>query len=137
MKFLKGNYALAVAIGAIAGALSRFYITELAKTLLGKDLDFYGTFLINISGCLVIAYILTLASENIRIISPELRLITTTGFCGAYTTFSTYGLESRAFLDKGDGIMLAIYFLGSAILGMIGIQIGVLLARASARKAES
>ncbi|MEI6426975.1 MAG: fluoride efflux transporter CrcB [Pseudanabaena sp. ELA607] len=137
MNLLKGNYALAVAIGAIAGALSRFYTTELAKTLLGKDLGFYGTFFINVSGCLIIAYVLTLASENIRIISPELRLMTTTGFCGAYTTFSTYGLESRAFLDKGDGTMLAVYFLGSAILGMIGVQIGVLLARASARKATS
>ena len=137
MDFLKGRYALAVAIGAIFGALSRFYITELAKAVFGKDFGFYGTFFINVSGCLLIAYILTLATENLRIISPELRLMTTTGFCGAYTTFSTYGLESRAFLDKGDITTLSIYFVGSAIVGMIGIQLGVLLARATAQKSES
>ena len=137
MNFLKGRYALAVAIGAIFGALSRFYVTELAKVVFGKDFGFYGTFLINVSGCVLIAYILTLATENLRIISPELRLMTTTGFCGAYTTFSTYGLESKAFLDKGDITTLSIYFVGSAIIGMIGIQIGVLLARASAQKSES
>ena len=137
MNFLKGRYALAVAIGAIFGALSRFYVTELAKVVFGKDFGFYGTFLINVSGCVLIAYILTLATENLRIISPELRLMTTTGFCGAYTTFSTYGLESKAFLDKGDITTLSIYFVGSAIVGMIGIQLGVLLARASAQKAES
>ena len=137
MNFLKGRYALAVAIGAIFGALSRFYVTELAKVVFGKDFGFYGTFLINVSGCVLIAYILTLATENLRIISPELRLMTTTGFCGAYTTFSTYGLESRAFLDKGDITTLSIYFVGSAIIGMIGIQIGVLLARANTQKSES
>lgn len=137
MNFLKGRYALAVAIGAIFGALSRFYVTELAKVVFGKDFGFYGTFLINVSGCVLIAYILTLVTENLRIISPELRLMTTTGFCGAYTTFSTYGLESKAFLDKGDITTLSIYFVGSAIAGMIGIQIGVLLARATAQKSES
>jgi len=137
MDFLKGRYALAVAIGAIFGALSRFYVTEGAKAIFGKDFGFYGTFFINVSGCLLIAYILTLATENLRIISPELRLMTTTGFCGAYTTFSTYGLESRSFLDKGDITTLSIYFIGSAIIGMIGIQIGVLLARATAQKSES
>ena len=137
MDFLKGRYALAIAIGAIFGALSRFYVTEGAKAIFGKDFGFYGTFFINVSGCLLIAYILTLAIENLRIISPEFRLMTTTGFCGAYTTFSTYGLESRAFLDKGDITTLSIYFIGSAIVGMIGIQLGVLLARASAQKAES
>ena len=68
MNFLKGRYALAVAIGAIFGALSRFYVTELAKVVFGKDFGFYGTFLINVSGCVLIAYILTLATENLRII---------------------------------------------------------------------
>jgi CrcB protein len=137
MEFLKGRYPLAVAIGAIFGALSRFYVTEGAKAIFGKDFGFYGTFLINVTGCLLIAYILTLATENLRIISPELRLMTTTGFCGAYTTFSTYGLETNSFLVKGDITTLLIYFVGSAILGMIGVQIGVLLARASARQSES
>ena len=137
MDFLKGRFPLAVAIGAIFGALSRFYVTEGAKAIFGKDFGFYGTFFINVSGCLLIAYILTLATENLRIISPELRLMTTTGFCGAYTTFSTYGLESRGFLDKGDITTLLIYFVGSAIVGMIGIQIGVLLARASDRQSAS
>ncbi len=134
MDFLKGRYALAIAIGAIFGALSRFYLTEGAKSLFGKDFGFYGTFFINVSGCLLIAYILTLATENIRIISPELRLMTTTGFCGAYTTFSTYSLETNTFLGKGNITMMLIYWLGSAIAGMVGIQIGVLLARASAQK---
>ncbi|MBW4538943.1 MAG: fluoride efflux transporter CrcB [Myxacorys chilensis ATA2-1-KO14] len=131
MDFLRGRLSLAVAIGAIFGALSRFYITEFAKAIFGKDLGFYGTFLINVSGCFLIAYILTLAFENIRSISPELRLMTTTGFCGAYTTFSTYGLESKGFLDKGDITMLLIYWVGSAIVGMIGVQMGVFLARSS------
>lgn len=134
MDFLKARYLIAVATGAIFGALSRFYLTEFAQATFGKDFGFYGTFFINVTGCLLIAYILTLASEKIRLISPELRLLTTTGFCGAYTTFSTYGLESRGFLDKGDITTLLIYFVGSAVIGMIAVQIGVLLARAGAQR---
>jgi CrcB protein len=128
MDFLKGRYALTIAIGAIFGALSRFYLTEGAKAIFGKDFGFYGTFFINISGCLLIAYILTLAVENIRVISPELRLMTTTGFCGAYTTFSTYGLETNNFLTKGNITTMLIYGIGSAIASMICLQIGVVLA---------
>ena len=131
MEFLKGRDRLAVAIGAIFGALSRFYLTEGAQAIFGKDFGFYGTFFINVTGCLFMAYILTLAIEKIRLISPELRLMTTTGFCGAYTTFSTYGLEANSFLEKGDIMMLLIYLMASAIVGMMGVQIGVLLARSN------
>jgi CrcB protein len=137
MDFLKGKFSLAVAIGGIFGALTRFYVGEGVKAIFGKGFEFYGTFFVNVSGCLLIAYILTLAVENIRIISPEIRLMTTTGFCGAYTTFSTYSLESRDFLENGDIAALFFYLVGSAIAGMIGIQIGVILARASDRKSES
>ncbi|MDX2255253.1 MAG: CrcB family protein [Pseudanabaenaceae cyanobacterium bins.39] len=127
--YLQKRYALAVAIGAIGGALSRFYLTKGITALWGHDLRFCSTAFINVSGCLLIAYILTLATEDRRLISPELRLMTTTGFCGAYTSFSTYGLEAREFLIRGDFAMLLIYFIGSAIAGMIGIYIGVCLAR--------
>ncbi|MBL1174802.1 fluoride efflux transporter CrcB [Pantanalinema sp. GBBB05] len=129
MQFLVGRPVLAIAIGATFGALSRFYITEFAKLIVGENFGYYGTFFINISGCFLIAYILTLAIENIRHISPELRLMTTTGFCGAYTTFSTYGLESKEFSDQGDITTFLIYWLGSAVIGMIGVQLGVFLAR--------
>jgi CrcB protein len=130
--FPQGHYALAVAIGAIGGALSRFYLVKVIGVIWGHDLrlaGFYGTGLINVSGCLLLAYILTLASEHRRLISPELRLMTTTGFCGAYTTFSTYALETREFLLRGNITMLLIYGIGSAIAGVIGIHIGVWLAR--------
>jgi CrcB protein len=129
MKFLRGRYALAVAIGSIFGALSRFCITKLTQNIFGQELGFYGTFFVNICGCLIIAYIFTMVSENIRIIAPELGLMSTTGFCGSYTTFSAYSLEAKVLLDKGDISLLLIYWLGSAILGMIAIKIGVILAR--------
>ncbi len=120
---------LVISIGAVLGAVSRFYGTEFAKMIFGKDFGFCATFWINAIGCFFIAYILTLANENIRSISPEFKLMTTTGFCGSFTTFSTYGLETKSFLDKGDSTAFLLYFVGSAIVGMVGIRLGVLSAR--------
>ncbi len=58
MNFFRGRYSLFVAIGAIFGALSRFYIGELIDSIFGQEWGFLGTFFVNISGCLIIAYIL-------------------------------------------------------------------------------
>ncbi|MFN7319355.1 MAG: CrcB family protein, partial [bacterium] len=56
MNFFRGRYGLSVAIGAIFGALSRFYIAKLVESLFGQEWQFLGTFFVNVSGCLIIAY---------------------------------------------------------------------------------
>jgi CrcB protein len=129
MNFFRGRYSLSVAIGAIFGALSRFYIAKLVESIFGQEWGFLGTFLVNVSGCLVIAYIFTMVKENIRIIAPELGLMIATGFCGSYTTFSTYSLEVNKFLEQGNVTFSLIYWLGSVLGGMIALKIGVILAR--------
>jgi CrcB protein len=129
MDFFRGRYGLFVAIGAIFGALSRFYIAELIQYLFSQEWVFLATFFVNVSGCLVIAYIFTMVKENIRIIAPELGLMIATGFCGSYTTFSTYSLEVNKFLEQGNVTFGLIYWLGSVLGGMMALKIGVILAR--------
>ncbi|TRT89735.1 MAG: fluoride efflux transporter CrcB [Microcystis aeruginosa Ma_OC_H_19870700_S124] len=129
MNFFRGRYGLSVAIGAIFGALSRFYIAKLVESLFGQEWQFLGTFFVNVSGCLIMAYIFTMIRENIRIIAPELGLMIATGFCGSYTTFSAYSLESNKFLEQGNVTFGLIYWLGSVLGGMMGLKIGVILAR--------
>ncbi|MCA2653537.1 MAG: fluoride efflux transporter CrcB [Microcystis sp. M015S2] len=129
MNFFRGRYGLFVAIGAIFGALSRFYIAKLVESIFGQEWQFLGTFFVNVSGCLIIAYIFTIVRENIRIIAPELGLMLATGFCGSYTTFSAYSLEVNKFLEQGNMTFGLIYWLGSVLGGMIALKIGVILAR--------
>jgi CrcB protein len=129
MDFFRGRYGLFVAIGAIFGALSRFYIAELIQYLFSQEWVFLATFFVNVSGCLIIAYIFTMVKENIRIIAPELGLMIATGFCGSYTTFSTYSLEVNKFLEQGNVTFGLIYWLGSVLGGMMALKIGVILAR--------
>jgi CrcB protein len=129
MDFFRGRYGLSVAIGAIFGALSRFYIGELITSIFGQEWQFFGTFFVNVSGCLIIGYIFTIVRENIRIIAPELGLMLATGFCGSYTTFSAYSLEVNKFLERGNVTFGLIYWLGSVLGGMIALKIGVILAR--------
>ncbi|MDZ8240103.1 MAG: fluoride efflux transporter CrcB [Nostoc sp. ChiQUE01a] len=118
---------MAIALGAIPGAVGRYLITELTKGIIGKDFSYYGTFVINVTGCFIIALFYTLNEQKFKSLSPQIRLAITTGFCGAYTTFSTYGLETFTQIDKGNTTIALIYWLGSMVAGMIAVQLGVFL----------
>jgi fluoride exporter len=124
---------IAIALGAIPGALGRYFITELTKAMLGKDFSYYGTFFINVTGCFIIALFYTLNEQRLQKFSPEVRLAIATGFCGAYTTFSTYGLETLTQIDKGNTTVALIYWLGSMLVGMLGVQLGVTLGRLNSK----
>lgn len=120
------SYPIVISLGAIAGALSRYYLTLWFAQRFGTIP--VGTFFINLSGCFVMGFFATLALERVNLISPEMRLLVAVGFLGSYTTFSTYGLDSVLLLGRNFTIA-GFYWLGSAVLGIVCVQLGIMLAR--------
>ncbi len=118
---------ITISLGAIAGALTRYYLTLWFASRFGVNFP-YGTFFINLTGCFVMGFFVTLA-EQVALISPEIRLLIAVGFLGSYTTFSTYELDTRNFIRDGNFILALFYWLSSAILGVISLQLGIILAR--------
>lgn len=118
---------LAIALGAIPGALSRYYLTLFFARLLGENFP-YGTFFINITGSFLMGFLVTLALER-SLVSPDLRLCLAVGFLGSYTTFSTYSLDTTIMIKNYYYIKALFYGLGSTFFGILGIEIGSFLAR--------
>lgn len=120
--------AIAISLGAIPGALCRYYLTLGMSRWLGSDFP-YGTFLINLTGCLFMGFFVAFATERLPTLAPDLKLFVTTGFLGAYTTFSTYGLDTANLLKTGNVAIASFYWAGSAVLGILCLQLGVILAQ--------
>jgi fluoride exporter len=125
MEILTGlRSPLAIALGAISGALVRYYLTLwFSQRFIGFP---WGTGVINLSGCFLIGMVTAIAPGRW---SPEIRLMVTTGFLGAYTTFSTYGLET-VLLMRTKGMLALLYWLGSASLGVLCVWGGMRLGEA-------
>ena len=118
---------LAISLGAIPGALSRYYVTLWLTRTMGTNFP-YGTFIINLTGALIMGFFVTFTLER-TITSPDLRLLVAVGFLGSYTTFSTYALDTSILLKSGDRGLALFYWLGSAILGVFCLEIGSFFAK--------
>jgi fluoride exporter len=119
---------LAIGLGAIAGALSRYYLNLWFVQRFGLAFP-YGTFFINVTGCFLMGLVFALATETAIALSPEVRLLIATGFLGSYTTFSTYGLDTMTLIDAKRLVPALIYGVGSALVGIFGIKLGIELVR--------
>ena len=82
-----------------------------------------GTFVVNILGCFLIGLFDALAERN-NVISPDLRLALTTGFCGGFTTFSTFANENMNLLRNGDYLYFSTYIILSIVLGIGAVMLG-------------
>ncbi|OKH48201.1 fluoride efflux transporter CrcB [Scytonema sp. HK-05] len=118
---------VAISLGAIAGALSRYYLGLWFNQLFGTGFP-YSTLIINVSGCFVMGFFTTLSLGRFITIHPEVRLLVTTGFLGAYTTFSTYELDTANLLQQRRLEIGFFYWLGSAVLAILCLQLGNSLA---------
>ncbi|MCF1193054.1 fluoride efflux transporter CrcB [Mangrovimonas sp. AS39] len=115
-----------VFLGGGLGSVLRFLI---GKFLNSSETGIpYGTFVANILGSLLIGLILGYASKN-NGLSHEQTLLMATGFCGGFTTFSTFAYENHVFLKTGDFTSFAIYTIASFIIGFLAVFAGMYLVK--------
>jgi fluoride exporter len=116
-----------VALGGAAGSVARFGLSTAAQTRWSGALP-VGTLLVNVTGSVLLGFILRYALDT-PAVSPEMRALLTTGFCGGYTTFSTFSYETMALIEDGDWRRAALYVLLSLALSLAGVWLGMTLAR--------
>jgi fluoride exporter len=116
-----------IALGSAVGGASRFLLGALIQQKAGTTFP-VATLLINISGSLVLGLVLRYAIAT-PAITPEVRALLTTGFCGGYTTFSTFSYETATLLEDGDYARAALYVISSVLASVLGTFAGFALAR--------
>lgn len=118
---------IALALGATLGAAARYYGTMWVQAHLGAAFP-YGTLLINVLGSFVLGAFIVLTTERSDI-AAEVRVLVATGFCGSFTTFSTFSNETLFLLRDGHYVAGTLNVVGSVALGLLGALLGVALMR--------
>ena len=114
-----------VGTGSFFGGIAR-YLVSLGMKGMGSTFP-WGTMTANIVGCLLIG--LLWAAFNRLNASSQLNLLLTVGFCGGFTTFSTFSKESLCLLQVGNYSTFFLYALGSVVLGIAAVALGYALAK--------
>jgi CrcB protein len=117
-----------IALGAVVGASARYFLNTLIARNISSAFP-YGTLLINITGSLILGFFLIFSTER-ALLDPRWRLLVAVGFCGSYTTFSSYAFESFALMEQGQWLLSGINIIGSNALCLAGVLAGAALARA-------
>jgi len=118
---------LIISLGAIVGANARFLISRFAAKVLGPIFP-YGTLFINVSGSLIVGFFMIWATERV-LLDPRWRLLVVVGFCGAFTTFSSYAFETMAYFEQGQWLLLCTNILTNNLLCLLAALAGMALAR--------
>ncbi|MER8231849.1 fluoride efflux transporter CrcB [Streptomyces sp. NPDC094049] len=121
-----------VAAGGALGAVAR-YAASLARPT-ATDSFPWTTFAVNVSGCALLGVLMVLLTETTTAPHPLLRPFLGTGFCGGYTTFSTYGLDTQRLLAAGETARAVLYLGGTAVTALAAVWAGVTAARTVAAR---
>lgn len=114
-----------IGIGGFLGTITRYLSASLLTKWLPSVFP-HGTFWVNILGCFLIGIIYG-ATEHYNWLSPQWRLFLTIGFCGGFTTFSSFAHENITMLQKSEYFIFALYSISSFALGLLAVFAGISL----------
>ena len=116
-----------VAVGGVVGAIARYWLAGVVQQLNGTDFPI-GTLAVNLLGSFVVGVVMALSLER-GLINADLRILLAAGFCGGFTTMSTFSYETLALLRDGDAVLA----LGNVAVTVIGCLAAVWLGTVMAR----
>jgi CrcB protein len=116
-----------VSLGAVVGAGCRYFLSRYVAKVLSPDFP-YGTLIINVSGSLVLGFFMIWTTERV-LADPRWRLLIAVGFCGSFTTFSSYAFETFAQMEQGHWYAMAANILANNVLCLAAVLLGAALAR--------
>ncbi|HKW17905.1 MAG TPA: fluoride efflux transporter CrcB [Terriglobales bacterium] len=121
------NDLLIISLGAIFGANARWIISRFAAKVLGPVFP-YGTLFINVGGSFIVGFFMIWSTERV-LLDPRWRLLIVVGFCGAFTTFSSFAYETMAYFEQGQWMLLLGNFLSNNLLCLGAALAGMAVAR--------
>jgi CrcB protein len=119
---------LAISVAAIVGANLRYLMCRLAAREFGSVFP-YGTLAINIIGSFIVGFFVIWTTERV-LVDPRWRLLVVVGFCGSFTTFSSYAFESMSYFEQGQWALMLANIFGNNLLCLGGALAGMAVARA-------
>ena len=119
---------LIISLGAIFGANARWVISRYLAKAIGPVFP-YGTLVINVAGSFVVGFFMIWTTERV-LVDPRWRLLIVVGFCGAFTTFSSFAFETMSYFGQGQWALMAANFLSNNVLCLGAALGGMALARA-------
>jgi CrcB protein len=123
------SFLLAVGLGSAIGGVARYSLTRLVQDR--TDVAFpFGTLTVNVLGCLLIGIIIQASVSGGRM-SDTTKLLLTSGFCGGFTTFSTFSYESIELIQNGAWSRAVIYVSVSVIAGLGAVWAGIAMVKAA------
>jgi CrcB protein len=116
-----------IGIGGAMGAIARYQVAAMIQARVPIGFP-YGTFVVNVTGCLIMGFVTALLTERL-VAHPNWLFLVPIGFIGAYTTFSTFELETLRAVSEGAWPIAGANVVGSFIAGYLALWTGLVVAR--------
>jgi fluoride exporter len=123
------NAYLWVSLGGVVGASLRYAMSRFAAKVLSTNFP-YGTLMINVIGSFILGWLMIWSTER-ALVDPRWRLLIAIGFCGSYTTFSSYAFESFSYLEQGHWLLFASNVVANNLFCLLAVLGGAALARSA------